>query len=266
MIADSRFLPIWRSEILKFILLKVHTRVLFLNSVILFLMIATYLQFSTQSGEAYSMEVHTGLLKIHLFYTRFIFLFILSTTICTNFGKEFEWRTIHQFLIKGLTSKNMILTKFFAYWILFIAEYLIYTIVLLLGYLLFSPVSFAESIAVVSWMEILSAPIGIGMAVGLSILAVSITFSSSQAMIFNFLYFIIIELVLRGILSLVNMISKSPSLTTVLEYFPYQSYLAIQSETPDVAFNFLISIAYTIGFVALSYFYLRRKEFALVNT
>jgi ABC-type transport system involved in multi-copper enzyme maturation permease subunit len=266
MIVDARFFPIWKSEILKFILLKVHTRVFFLNSVILFLMIGTYLKFSTQSGVDYSMEVHTGILKAHLFYTRFIYLFILSTTICTNFGKEFEWRTIHQFLIKGLTSKNMILTKFFAYWILFVVEYFLYTSLILIGYFLFSPVSFAESIAVVSWMEILSAPVGIGMAVGISILAVSITFSSSQAMIFNFLYFIIVEMVFRGILSLVNMISKSPVLTTILEYFPYQSYLAIQSETPDVVFYFFTSIAYTIGSVALSYAFLRRKEFALVNT
>ncbi|MCC5813652.1 MAG: hypothetical protein JJT78_02775 [Leptospira sp.] len=266
MISLSQLIPALRSELLKIYFLKIPHRIFFINILILAFLVSTSLKFSSSQAGSYSMETHKSILNIHLFFSRFVFLFITSVTICSNFGKEFEWKTIHQFLIKGLNSSNMILSKVISYWIVFVAEYLAYTLLVLLGYFLFSPENMRDTFYSVSWLEVLVVPLGIFLSVSISVLAVSLSFSSSRALIFNFLYFMIVELVLRGFLSLVHMISPNPVLDKATDYFPYKSYVAISGENPDVLFFILSAFAFSVIFIATSLAVLRKKEFALINT
>lgn len=265
MISFSQLIPALRSELLKLYLLKIPVRVLFINFLALAFMISTSLKFSSSQAGAYSMETHKSIMSIHLFFSKFVLLFIISVTICSNFGKEFEWKTIHQFLIKGLNASNMLLSKIIAYWILFLVQYILYTLVILLGYFLFSPDNMRDTFYSISWLELSVVPLGLLLSVSISVLAVAVSFSSSRALVFNFLYYVGFELIFRGFLSLIHMISPTPILDQATQYFPYKSYVSISSENPDMLFLVLATIASSIVFISLSLSILRKKEFALVN-
>lgn len=265
-IGNSLLFAALKAELVKFYFHKMHIRILFINSLILFLLIGLGLQFSGSSDGGYSMKEHSGILTIHLTYSKIIYFFVITISICSHFGKEFEWKAIHQFVIKGMNSSTMILSKTLAYFLHFFSQYVIFTLVILLGFFLFSPVSGRETFYAVSWIEILAVPLGIFLAVSVSILAVSLTFSSNQSLVFAFLYYVLFEMVFRGILSLINSLSPRDYLDTIITYFPYNTYSSINTETPDLHIYILLNVLYIGIFIGLSMGILNKKEFALVNT
>ncbi|WCL50191.1 ABC transporter permease subunit [Leptospira sp. GIMC2001] len=269
--SSSQFIEFFhatRSELLKLNLLKVPLRIAVINIVVLFCILGIYFQFSSRSDVQvdYSLERHKSIIEILSFFTHFIFLMIISVTICTQFGREFEWRTVHQFFIKGLSRTNLILSKFIAFSIIFILEYLLYSFLILGIFFLFSPASFTETFSSIPWIDQLAPLVGIPLTVAISIFSVTTKFSATSALVQNVLYFILFEGVFRGILSGIQMIEKIEWLDQLREFFPYKSYLSISNESPD-NWKFMIAvIAATLVLLGIAVVRMNRKEPALINT
>lgn len=263
----KHYLNAYRSEILKIRFMQWAVVLFFLGLALIFLSFLFYtlvLKFFTDS--AYSLENHNTLMGIHSFYFRFAFILGTSIFVSYQFGKEFEWRTMHQFMIKGLRAEVMIPAKYLANLTLLFAQYIVLTFLTIIIYLFFSPESFADTFAAIEWIEILILPLGFNLALSISVFSVSMTFSSSTGLILNLMYFLVIEGVLKIIFYAVASILKNPELGKVGAYLPFTLFLNLNADSDQFFIHCALVVVYTLTFLMLSVFRLRTKEMALVRT
>lgn len=243
---------------------KVVERLFLANVLILVLFVALYNQF-TGADNAVGLEEYAAVWGVHLFFSKFVYIFILSGLVCTQFGNEFDWRILHQFFIRGLTSESMLASKFLVYGSLLVGQYLVLTIIFMLGFFLFSPESIPDTLGVIPWVEVTAVPLGILMAMNVSILAVSLRTSASRAMVANFLYYVVVELFLRGVVLLVVSSGSDSRWEFLAQYFPFQTYLAIGKDTAGLPVYYGLSLVYIGVFWLIGYAILRKKEYGLLN-
>jgi hypothetical protein len=248
-----------RSEIKKVIYLGIPTRIFLWNSILVTLFLLLNYLFSQNSTEENGTEF---IWNAHSFYSQIIFVLVIFFQICSQFGKEFEWRTMHQFFIKGLTPSALITSKFLVYFTLYSLQFTIYT-GFCLGLHFFFQTSGEE---IIPWTKIGYTYIGVGILVGFSLFFVSLFWSGTSAVIAMSVYLFGFELIGGAIWDfLFKIYPDSGILSLKLVLFPYGSYLELSAGDPslDPLPKFFLIFGWMLVLILGSYFRVRQKEFGI---